>query len=194
MSSPLKQVVKNPKVQVAVQFVVSLVVLTLLFKSINLIDLKLFITSINIWFLVLSLCLTFLIRFLWAYQIYITQAPLNMHFSVYDLFRIQMIATFYSLVLPGDIIAGGVSWFKLSRPDRKLMEAGALLILFRLIQIASLIGVGLIAAFGDPQLGSPTFLTFAIILSLGLFIILLPFFSNRVTKLLNHFFIQIHWK
>jgi uncharacterized membrane protein YbhN (UPF0104 family) len=97
-----------------------------------------------------------------------------------------MIATFYSLVLPGNIVAGGISWYKLSRPERKFIEAGALLIFFRLVHIASLIGIGLIAALGDPLVSSPTFVSILIFMSMGLFIVLLLFFSNRTSKLLNH--------
>jgi len=125
-------------------------------------------------------------RFLWAYQISITQAPMNMHFSAYEIFRIQMIATFYSLVLPGDLLAGGVSWYKLSRPDRKYIEAGALLIFFRLVQISCLVFIGLIVALWDPQIGSPEFRTLIIIGLLSIIIMWILFFSNQVTKILDY--------
>jgi uncharacterized membrane protein YbhN (UPF0104 family) len=122
-------------------------------------------------------------RFLWAYQISITQEPMDMHFSVYAIFRIQMIATFYSLILPGDLLAGGVSWYKLSRPDRKYIEAGALLIFFRLVQISCLVFIGLVVALWDQQIGAPEFRALIIFGLAGIIIMWTLFFSNQVTRI-----------
>jgi hypothetical protein len=132
-------------------------------------------------------------RFLWAYQISITQPPMDMHFSVYAIFRIQMIATFYSLVLPGDLLAGGVSWYKLSRPGRKYVEAGALLIFFRLVQISCLVFIGLIVALWDPQIGSPEFRTLIIIGLLSIIIMWILFFSNQVIRIFDFIVSRVNW-
>ena len=110
---------------------------------------------------------------------------MDMHFSTYEIFRIQMIATFYSLVLPGDLIAGGVSWYKLSRPDRKYIEAGALLIFFRLVQISCLVFIGLIVALWDPQIGSPEFRTLILFGLFSIIIMWILFFSNQIAKILD---------
>lgn len=133
-------------------------------------------------------------RFLWAYQISITQAPMDMHFSVYAIFRIQMIATFYSLILPGDLLAGGVSWYKLSRPERKYIEAGALLIFFRLVQISCLVFIGLIVALGDPQIGSTEFRTLIIFGLLSIIFMWILFFSNQVTRIFDFIVNKVNGK
>lgn len=185
MVQTLKQAIRNPKVRIALQLTFTIVVLVLLFNSINISDLSRFLSSIKILPLIFSLLVTFLMRFLWAYQISITQAPMDMHFSTYEIFRIQMIATFYSLVLPGDLLAGGVSWYKLSRPERKYIEAGALLVFFRLVQISCLILLGLIVAFLDPQIGSPEFRTLIIVGILSIIIMWILFFSNQVMRILD---------
>jgi hypothetical protein len=96
-----------------------------------------------------------------------------------------MIATFYSLVLPGDLLAGGVSWYKLSRPDGKYIEAGALLIFFRLVQISCLVFIGLIVALMDPQIGSPEFRTLIIFGLLSIILMWILFFSNQVTRIFD---------
>jgi len=184
----LKKVLKNPKLRIALQLTFTIVVLILLFKSINLSTL-----TIKIWPLLFSLLVTFLMRFLWAYQISITQPPMDMHFSVYAIFRIQMIATFYSLVLPGDLLAGGVSWYKLSRPGRKYVEAGALLIFFRLVQISCLVFIGLIVALWDPQIGSPEFRTLIIIGLLSIIIMWILFFSNQVIRIFDFIVSRVNW-
>ena len=189
----LKKVIKNPKLRIALQLTFTIVVLILLFKSINLSTLTQILGSIKIWPLLFSLLITFLMRFLWAYQISITQAPMDMHFSVYAIFRIQMIATFYSLVLPGDLLAGGVSWYKLSRPGRKYVEAGALLIFFRLVQISCLVFIGLIVALWDPQIGSPEFRTLIIIGLLSIIIMWILFFSNQVIRILDFIVSRVNW-
>ena len=181
----IKNILKNPKIQLALQLAFTLLLLTLILNSINIPNLTQILSSLKIRPLLFSLLITLVIRFIWAYQISITQAPLNMHFSVYEIFRIQMIATFYSLFLPGNLVAGGVSWYKLSQPDRKFIEAGALLIFFRLIQISSLICGGLIFTLWDPQLNSPAFRTFVFIGLLSIIIMWILFFSNQVTRIFN---------
>lgn len=185
MFQTLKKALRNPKIRITLQLIFTIVVLILIFNSINITNLSQFLSSIKIWPLLFSLLVTFLMRFLWAYQISITQAPVDMHFSVYEIFRIQMIATFYSLILPGDLIAGGVSVYKLSQPDRKYIEAGALLIFFRLIQISCLIIVGLIAAFLDPQIGSPEIRILILLGLLSITIMWILFFSNQVKRIIN---------
>lgn len=185
MVQRFKQAIRNPKVRIALQLTFTIVVLVLLFNSINISDLSRFLSSIKILPLIFSLLVTFLMRFLWAYQISITQAPMDMHFSTYEIFRIQMIATFYSLVLPGDLLAGGVSWYKLSRPERKYIEAGALLVFFRLVQISCLILLGLIVALMDPQITSPEFRTLIIVGILSIIIMWILFFSNQVMRILD---------
>ena len=189
----LKKVLKNPKLRIALQLTFTIIVLILLFKSINLSTLTQILGAIKIWPLLFSLLVTFLMRFLWAYQISITQAPMDMHFSVYAIFRIQMIATFYSLVLPGDLLAGGVSWYKLSRPGRKYVEAGALLIFFRLVQISCLVFIGLIVALWDPQIGSPEFRTLIIIGLLSIIIMWILFFSNQVIRIFDFIVSRVNW-
>ena len=181
----LKKALKNPKLRIALQLTVTIVVLIVLFKSINLSSLVQILRSVKIWPLLFSLLATFLMRILWAYQISITQEPMDMHFSIYAIFRIQLIATFYSLVLPGDLLAGGVSWYKLSRPDRKYIEAGALLIFFRLVQISCLVFIGLVVALWDQQIGAPEFRALIIFGLSGIVIMWILYFSNRVTGIFD---------
>ena len=185
MFQTLKKALRNPKIRITLQLIFTIVVLILIFNSINITNLSQFLRAIKIWPLLFSLLVTFLMRFLWAYQISITQAPMDMHFSVYAIFRIQMIATFYSLVLPGDLLAGGVSWYKLSRPDRKYIEAGALLFFFRLVLISCLVFIGLIVALWDPESGSREFRTLIIFGLLSIIIMWILFFSNQVKRILD---------
>ena len=110
----IKKILKKRRVQLTLQLAFTLLLLILILNSINVPNLIQSLSSINIRLLLLSLLITLVIRFIWAYQISIIQAPLNMHFSVYEIFKIQMIATFYTLFLPGNLVAGGVSWYKLT--------------------------------------------------------------------------------
>lgn len=181
----LKKALKNPKVRTGIQLFFTIVVLLLIFNSIEISNLTQFLSSINIRLFLYSLVLTIIMRCLWAIQISLTQAPMDMHFSVYNIFRIQMIATFYSLVLPGDLVAGGVSWYKLSQPDSKYIEAGALLIFFRLVQISNLIFVGLFAAWMDQQIAAPEIRTIIVIGLFGIILMWVIFFSNQISKILT---------
>lgn len=185
MFQTLKKALRNPKVRTGIQLFFTIVVLLLIFNSIEISNLTQFLASINIRLFLYSFVLTLIMRYLWAFQISLTQAPMDMHFSVYEIFRIQMIATFYSLVLPGDLIAGGVSWYKLSQPNHKYVEAGALLIFFRLVQISSLIFVGLLAALMDQQIAVPEIRAIIVIGLLGIVLMWIIFFSNQISKILT---------
>jgi uncharacterized membrane protein YbhN (UPF0104 family) len=81
----------------------------------------------------------------------------------------------------------------LSRPGRKYVEAGALLIFFRLVQISCLVFIGLIVALWDPQIGSPEFRTLIIIGLLSIIIMWILFFSNQVIRIFDFIVSRVNW-
>ena len=54
-----------------------------------------------------TLALYSLIRFIWAYQMSFGVSHLGIHATTHRLFEIILIASFYSLVLPGSVLAAG---------------------------------------------------------------------------------------
>ncbi len=104
---------------------------------------------------VLALAAYLAYRLLFAYQMSFGLAPLGMHLPVSYLVRVTLIAGFYSIVLPGGLLAGGAaSWYKLSRSSGKTVEAAALVVFFRLLNTAVLLAMGLAALALDSQVPS----------------------------------------
>jgi hypothetical protein len=101
-----------------------------------------------------SLALRFLIGYVLAYQMSLGLAAQALSFRALDIFRIRLITTFYGLVLPGSLAAGGVTWYRLSRAGRRTIEAGAVLIYFRLVDTLTLVCVGVVGTWFDPRLAS----------------------------------------
>jgi uncharacterized protein (TIRG00374 family) len=161
--------------------------LVIIFQTVDVAGLSQIVGKLNLFPFCMSLILTFLIRYLWAYQMSFGLRPLDMRYGVFPLFRIGLVSTFYSLVLPGNMVSGGASWYKLSRLENKYIEAGALLVYFRLVNTLTLVGIGLVGMWFDtisssPQLRVLTILLFLIIL-LALFPFTLPAFTRRLKTL-----------
>ena len=73
-----------------------------------------------------------------AHQLRCLAAPYNLSLGLGDLFRINMIAKLYSLILPGVVGGGLVRWYYLSRPDGKRAQAAAIILFNRLLELAGL--------------------------------------------------------
>jgi len=101
-----------------------------------------------------------------------------MRYSVPHLLKIILIASFYSLVLPGNLIAGGTaSWYKLARSSGKGIEAAALLLHFRVVNTLTLLGIGLVGTWFDPRWASTGFRALVTAGFLGCLLLFLPFVS-----------------
>jgi uncharacterized protein (TIRG00374 family) len=181
--SRLQSILRNPKASWLLRLAFSGLVLGLLFTQVDLAraisDLSLARTQ----WVVPILALYFAIRYVWAYQMSLGLKPLGIDFAIPRLFAIILISAFYSLVLPGNVVAGGaVSWYKLSRSNRKHAEIGALLIYLRLIDTLTLLGIGLIGVWFDVHISSPGFRAVVGAMLVSVVFVSLPFFFPAVTR------------
>jgi glycosyltransferase 2 family protein len=126
--------------------------LWLLFNQVDVRSVWRVLKQADIVFFIPMLALYFLARYLIACQILLASTAIGEHLHVGALLKIQLTMSFYSMVLPGEILAGGVGWYKLAKINRKMIESGALLIYLRLINIAILLLMGLIGFGFDPYL------------------------------------------
>jgi len=160
--------------------------LTLLFAQIDVASVLNTLALVNVRMLVPIFVLCFLIRYIWAYQMSLGLIPLHIHFTVPHLFKIILISSFYSLILPGNILAGGAaSWYKLSRHHRKGIEVGALLVYFRAVNTLTLLGIGLMGMWFDSHLSSSHLRAVIAAMVMGIVLLSLPFFSPEVTRLVE---------
>jgi uncharacterized protein (TIRG00374 family) len=82
-------------------------------------------------------------RFVAAWRNQLLTARVGIRLSVWRIWEINTTATFYSTFLPGDLAAGAVRWYKLSRPERKRAQAFAALTFDRLVDTLGLAFLGL---------------------------------------------------
>ncbi|MBI1880032.1 MAG: flippase-like domain-containing protein [Chloroflexi bacterium] len=176
----------NPWAGWILRLAFSVIMLILLFIQVDFMTVFATLSQINWAMLGPIIILLFTIRFIWAYQMSLVLAPLHMKFSLLHLVKINFISSFYSLILPGNLIAGGaVSWYKLSQPNSQGAEALAVLIHFRLVGILTLLGLGLIGAWFDPHLAVFPLRVIVVVMFGGVVLLLLPFFSPTVTFLIE---------
>ena len=179
----LQSILRNPKFGWLLRLAFSALLLALLLTHIDLARALADLSLVNAQWLVPILFLNFSIYYIWAYEMSLGLKQLQLHFTIPRLFAITLISAFYSLVLPGSMIAGGaVSWYKLSRDSRKGAEVGAGLVYLRLIDTLTLLGIGLVGAWFDPHFSSSTLRLVVGAMFIGIVLFSLPFFFPAVTQ------------
>ncbi len=174
----LNYIRRNPWVGWLIRLALAVFILILLFARIGLDSVLQTLGRVNTRLLVPALILFFAVRLIWAYLRSLCLRPLGLNFTVPQLFKIILISTFYNLIFPGGIVTGSaVAWYKLSRPERKGIEAGALLVFLRLTEMLTLLAIGLIGMWFDPRLTSILFSVVVAAMFLGVVFLFLPFVS-----------------
>ena len=93
-----------------------------------------------------------------------------------------MATTFYALLLPGDLAAGGVFWYKLFRKAEKVYEPMALIIFTRLINTLAMLMIGLVAMWYDSKVATPEIRLMLWVIFCSGITAFLPLFSRRSCK------------
>lgn len=116
-------------------------------------------------------------RYFMALQLKRITENQNMGLSSIQIFRINLITSFYELFLPGSVVTGAIRWYKLSQLSKMKIPTLAALGINRLVQLAVIILVGVLCwAIGtkpkDPGLTGILFFFFVVgsLIVYGLFI------------------------
>jgi len=172
------------KLSFTLKITLSVIIITyVLYYYINIDEFLLSLQNINFLILPLLIILNSLIRIIVAYQAKITFFPFQIQIPTYNVFKIQLIATFYGLILPGSIVGGGVSWYLLSKDNGRRAEVASVLVYLRILNLITLLPFALIGIYFEPQLKSYHLETYVFVLSLLLTFMLLPFFIRPFAKL-----------
>jgi uncharacterized protein (TIRG00374 family) len=83
-------------------------------------------------YLVIGIVLGLMAAFLTALQMTILVRKQGIHLNTWQIFEINLAAKFYAQFLPGNIVASGVKWYRLSKPNGKPAAALAAIAFFRL--------------------------------------------------------------
>ena len=94
-------------------------------------------------------------RLMIAHRIKMLTDRVAMKHTVWGLFEINAISTFYGTFLPGDLAGGAVRWYKMAKPTGQNAQALAAIVFERLIDTLALVLIGLLFWF----LESPPFET-----------------------------------
>ena len=78
-------------------------------------------------------------RWLQAIQARIALRESGVSIDPVDIFRVQLVSTFYTMFVPGDLVGGGVTWYMLKRIGGKGAAIATTLIYLRLVFLASAI-------------------------------------------------------
>jgi hypothetical protein len=96
--------------------------------------------------------------------------------------KTQYISTFYSLILPGDIASGGVTWHLLSKDHGQRIHVASVVIFMRLINLVALIPFAVLGVWLEPGLAAMRIPQLAAIASFAFLILCLPFFSKHAAR------------
>lgn len=141
--------------------------------------------SARLEWIVLAVAALAIERFAAAIRITILSDQTGMSLSVGQNFGISLAATFYGMVLPGELAGGAVRWYKMSRPNGMRAQAAAALTFDRLISTIMLLvtGVGFWLIEDPPMSNSTLELAFCLLLA-ALLIGMAISLSPRATSIL----------
>jgi uncharacterized protein (TIRG00374 family) len=175
----------------SIKFLITIALLAYIFNKIPLLEVIDAITSANLIFIAAGLLLIPPSFFVEAHKLKILTDEQKMSASVSKIFEITMIATFYSIFLPGYLASGAVRWYKLSRPNKKHAEALAAIAYNRLFDSINIIllGIFFLLAAKPPNSSSLVGISLIIILIALLAIHFLAFnkhISSYIVKNIDH--------
>lgn len=145
--------------------------------------------SFRIRFLVLLIALQLVMRFVMAIQLRTNTNILQIDLSIWVLFKINVVMAFYSLIVPGELISGGIGWLKITSEGAAKWGALAAISITRWINTFILFLIGLIMVGLEKSIEienlSWILFTFVILLAFGYGFMLLDFPFLRSQKILS---------
>lgn len=131
--------------------------------------------KINLWFFFIIIIIQFITRILQAHQTNICFLPYNMHFNLWETFKVQLVSSFYSLTLPGDLVAGGITWHLMSRDTGHRAQVASVIAYLRLLNLVTLIPFAILGLFIEPSLLQINAHIFLTVVSVLLILPITPF-------------------
>ncbi len=129
----------------------------------------------------------------WCLQAYQTQIMLKcqgMFFSIYEIFRINLESSFYTLFVPGGFGASNAKWYKLSRPEGKKAQSFTIIVVMRLLSIITMIAVGLVALLLKNPFNYPHINVIVICILLLLVFLQLVIFNKMISAIVENYILS----
>lgn len=114
------------------------------------------------------LCSILAARWLQAVQTRVAMMETGIAVGSAEVFRAQLVATFYTMFVPGDLVGGGVTWYLLKRSrERSAAVIAIVLIYLRLVFLASAIPLAIFGLILEDRLHSASLLAALIVASVA---------------------------
>ena len=117
-------------------------------------------------------------RWLQAVQIRIALSAGGIDAGVAEIFRAQLIATFYTMFLPGDVVGGGITWYLLKRLRGGGAMIATILVYVRLVFLVSAIPFVVFGLLIEERLHSAPVLVALTMVSAATILVALPLISR----------------
>jgi uncharacterized membrane protein YbhN (UPF0104 family) len=124
-------------------------------------------------------------RYVLAWQTQACLGGYRVETTAARVFKVQLIASFYSLFLPGELAGGGVTWYLLARNSGQGMMVGGALVYLRLLNFLTLIPFAVFGLLFEPVLRSMGIDGYLYWVAAALAVTMLPFASEGVARRLE---------
>ncbi len=164
------------------------IIIFIIHNYINIDDFIKTVQGINYSILPFLFILIYVTRILIAYQTKISFTPFNINTNTHDIFRIHFISSFYSLVLPSDLAASGITWYLLSKENNRRAEVASAIVYLRILNIITLLPFALLGIYLEPKIREYNIHVYVLAFGFLLFIILLSLFWHKLATIIESIF------
>ncbi len=110
------------------------------------------IKKISLIYLPLLTIIVIVNRLIMAYQVKFGLRIYQIYTSTFRVLKIQFVSVFYSMFLPGDLVAGAISWHLLSKDTGKRAQVAAILAYIRMLNLLTLLPFAIVGLISEPFL------------------------------------------
>ncbi len=170
------------------RLIVSGGIMVYILRTLPLTELAVAFRNAHLGYVVLSFLLTPPRIYMAAVQMWMLTRAQKISLSARQLLAINLSTAFYGLFLPGYLSGGAIRWYKISRPDKKSVEALAAIGYNRLVELGSVVLLGLVFWAGDPMARTNQFIALVFIgLLVALAVASLLLFSTTASSYVLRF-------
>jgi hypothetical protein len=122
-------------------------------------------------------------RWLQAVQTSIALNEAGIRIRSAEIFSAQLVASFYTMFVPGDVVGGGVTWYLLKQSRGRGALIAVILVYMRLVLVASALPVAIIGLLAEERLYSPPLLVALFLFSVITLVLTLPLVSQAGARM-----------
>ncbi len=122
-------------------------------------------------------------RWLQAVQTSIALYGAGIRIHSAEVFSAQLVASFYTMFVPGDVVGGGVTWYLLKQSRDRGAVIAVILVYMRLVLVASALPIAIIGLLAEERLYSPSLFVALFIFSVITLTLTLPLVSQTGARL-----------